>query len=69
MIVIDIGNTNIFIGIYIKTKLNKVSIFKTKNIVCQNTIQAMKSGFYWGYTSLINGIIEKIINEKNIYLS
>ena len=46
------------------SQLNKVSISKTKKIVGKNTIQAMKSGFYWGYTSLINGIIEKTINEK-----
>ena len=46
------------------SQLNKISISKTKKIVGKNTIQAMKSGFYWGYTSLINGIIEKIINEK-----
>ena len=46
------------------SQLNKISISKTKKIVGKNTIHAMKSGFYWGYTSLINGIIEKTINEK-----
>ena len=25
----------------------------------------MQSGFYWGYVSLINGIIRKIIYKKN----
>ena len=24
----------------------------------------MRSGFYWGYVNLINGIIKKIIKEK-----
>ena len=46
------------------SQLNKISISKTKKIVGKNTTQAMKSGFYWGYASLINGIIEKTINEK-----
>ena len=26
----------------------------------------MQSGFYWGYISLINGIIDKIILEKKL---
>jgi len=26
----------------------------------------MQSGFYWGYVSLINGIIKKIIKDKKI---
>ena len=28
----------------------------------------MQSGFYWGYVSLINGIIKKIIIEKKLNL-
>ena len=47
------------------SQLNKISISKTYKIVGKNTVQAMKSGFYWGYTSLINGIVEKVIIEKN----
>ena len=46
------------------SQLNKISISKTRKIVGKNTVQAMQSGFYWGYTSLINGIIEKVIIEK-----
>ena len=26
----------------------------------------MQSGFYWGYLSLINGLIKKIISERKI---
>ena len=46
------------------SQLNKISISKTRKIVGKNTVQAMQSGFYWGYTSLINGIVEKVIIEK-----
>ena len=41
-----------------------ISICKTKKIVGKNTIKAMKSRFYWKYTSLINEIIQKILIEK-----
>lgn len=46
------------------SKLKKISIVKTKTIVGKTTTESMQSGFYWGYISLINGIIEKILYEK-----
>ena len=36
------------------------SIKKQKKIVGKNTIEALRSGFYWGYSGLINNIIRKI---------
>jgi type III pantothenate kinase len=48
------------------SKLNKVSIVKTNKLIGKNTNDSMQSGFYWGYVSLINGIINKIIKEKKI---
>ena len=39
------------------------SIKKQKKIIGKNTIQALRSGFYWGYTGLINNIILKIEHE------
>ena len=33
------------------------SIKKQKKVVGKNTIQALRSGFYWGYCGLINNII------------
>tara|TARA_Y100000590_G_C15728529_1_gene1016163 strand:+ start:2374 stop:3153 length:780 start_codon:yes stop_codon:yes gene_type:complete len=39
------------------------SIKKQKRIVGKNTIEALRSGFYWGYTGLINNIILKIEKE------
>ena len=46
--------------------LKKTKIFKIKKIVSNNTKQSIQSGFYWGYSSLINGIIKKIIKEKKM---
>mgnify|MGYP001279311723 FL=1 len=39
------------------------SIKKQKKIIGKNTLEALRSGFYWGYTGLINNIILKIENE------
>ena len=32
-------------------------------MVGKNTIEALRSGFFWGYTGLINNIISKIEKE------
>ena len=39
------------------------SIKKQKKIIGKNTIEALRSGFYWGYSGLINNIILKIERE------
>ena len=39
-------------------------IKKQKKVVGKNTIEALRSGFFWGYTGLINNIISKIEKEK-----
>ena len=44
--------------------LKNTDVVKTKYIVAQNTKDAIRSGFYWGYVFAINGIIKKIIKEK-----
>ena len=36
------------------------SIKRQKKIIGKNTIEALRSGFYWGYAGLINNIILKI---------
>ena len=36
------------------------SIKKQKKVIGKNTIEALRSGFYWGYSGLINNIILKI---------
>ena len=39
------------------------TIKKQKQIIGKNTIEALRSGFYWGYAGLINNIILKIEKE------
>ena len=39
---------------------------KEKNIIGKNTLSALRSGFYWGYTGLINNIIMKIEEDTKI---
>ena len=46
------------------SKLGKISISKISKVVGNSTKSSMQSGFYWGYVSLINGVIKKIIDEK-----
>ena len=39
------------------------SIKKQKRIIGKNTLEALRSGFYWGYLGLINNIIQRIEKE------
>jgi len=39
------------------------NIKRQKKIIGKNTIEALRSGFYWGYSGLINNIILKIEKE------
>jgi len=39
------------------------SLKTQKKAIGKNTIEALRSGFYWGYSGLINNIILKIENE------
>ena len=39
------------------------SIKKQKKVIGKDTIEALYSGFYWGYSGLINNIIFKIEKE------
>ena len=41
------------------------TIKKQKKIIGKNTVEALRSGFYWGYSGLINNIIIKIEKETN----
>jgi len=41
------------------------SIKKQSKVIGKNTLEALNSGFYWGYSGLINNIISKIENETN----
>jgi len=39
------------------------SLKRQKKIIGKNTIEALRSGFYWGYSGLINNVILKIESE------
>ena len=42
-----------------------IKLRKTNKIIGKDTVSAINSGVYWGYVSLINGILEKIISEED----
>jgi type III pantothenate kinase len=47
-------------------KADQIPIFslkKQKKVVGKDTIEALRSGFYWGYSGLVNNIILKIEKE------
>jgi len=45
-------------------KLPEIEIEKCSKVVGNSTTSSMQSGVYFGYLSMIDGIIEKIINEQ-----
>ena len=49
---------------YRTAKLPLVKFKKTKNVVGFNTKEAIESGFFWGYCSMIEGLINKIEQEQ-----
>ena len=52
-------------GLTLKTsQLQDISIEAPANIVGKNTIDSMKSGFIFGAASLIDGMVQRIVNEK-----
>ena len=44
-------------------KLPKIEIKKQPNVIGKNTVEAMNSGVYFGYISMISGLVEKIEKE------
>ena len=45
-------------------KLPFVKFKKTKKVIGTSTISAIQSGFFWGYVSMIEGLIKKINFEN-----
>lgn len=43
--------------------LPKVNIDRPEKVIGHNTITAMQSGLYWGYVSMIEGIVQRIAQE------
>ena len=44
-------------------KLPKIEAEKPPGVIGTNTIGAMQSGIYWGYVSLIEGIVQRVRDE------
>ena len=44
----------------------KINISKVKKVIGTNTNTAVKSGFYWGYTGLIDNIVKLIIKQSRL---
>ena len=42
-----------------------MNLKKTNKIIGKNTVNAVRSGFFWGYTGLIDNIVELINKETN----
>lgn len=47
-------------------KLPPVEIIQCKNVIGKNTVQAMQSGIYWGYVSMIEGFIDRLKAELDL---
>ena len=47
------------------TLIPKINLKKINKIVGDNTITAVRSGFFWGYSGLIDNMIRLIKNENN----
>lgn len=44
-------------------QLPRVAISKPESVIGKSTVPAMKSGIYWGYVSMIEGMVERIETE------
>jgi type III pantothenate kinase len=44
-------------------KLPKIAIQRPPAVIGRNTIHAMQSGIFWGYVSLIDGLIDRMARE------
>lgn len=47
------------------SKLPKIEIEKPENIIGQSTVEAMQAGVYYGYVSLVDGIVKRMKEQTN----
>ena len=47
------------------SKLPKIEIIAPDRVIQSNTVGAMQSGLYYGYTEMIDGIVAKLLKELN----
>jgi len=46
-------------------KLPKIGVKKPDSVIGRDTVNAMHSGVYWGYVSMIEGLVARIAKEMN----
>ena len=46
-------------------QLPRIEIRRPENVIGHSTVSAMQSGIFWGYIGLIDGLVERIIEEEN----
>ncbi|MCH2677252.1 MAG: type III pantothenate kinase [Alphaproteobacteria bacterium] len=46
-------------------KLPKITIQKPSQVIGRSTVTAMQSGIFWGYVSMIDGLLQKIHDDMN----
>jgi type III pantothenate kinase len=47
-------------------RLSRVDVKKPAKVVGTNTVAAVQSGLYYGYIGLVDGILERILNETQV---
>lgn len=47
-------------------KLPKIDITKPAQLVGKNTVDAMQSGLYWGYASMVQGLLNKLTADMGV---
>jgi type III pantothenate kinase len=45
-------------------KLPRIEVSRPQSVVGRDTVGSMQSGIYWGYVSLVDGLIERIVAES-----
>lgn len=45
------------------SKLPRVEVTRPKRVVGRNTVHSMQSGLYYGYVSLVDGVVRRIVQE------
>lgn len=54
-------------ALFLRTaKLPKVEILKPEKVIAKNTIESIQSGLVYGYTGMVDAIIEKMIEEMKL---
>ncbi len=46
--------------------LPKISIARPEHVIGQNTVEAMQTGLFWGYVSMIEGLAKRVAGEMGV---